>query len=129
MTPPRASTAAIIEVVVLGVALLLPLLYAMLAVFEVQRASYAATTAVREAGRAILNHLGLEEKDRLKPSIKTGTMIKDARLKCPQLVCVLADHKKYVEYHHRILAEIDRHIPVGQERDSRGLIPTNQLNN
>ncbi|RME73216.1 MAG: hypothetical protein D6776_07475 [Planctomycetota bacterium] len=30
---------------------------------------------VREAGRAILEFLGLEEKDRIKPSIKTGTMI------------------------------------------------------
>ncbi len=46
--------------------------------------------------------------------IKTGTMIREARLKCPQLVCVLADHQKYVEYHHRILDELDRHIPVGQ---------------
>jgi DNA polymerase-4 len=44
--------------------------------------------------------------------IKTGTMIREARLKCPQLVCVLADHKKYVEFHHRILEELDRHIPV-----------------
>lgn len=44
--------------------------------------------------------------------IKTGTMIGEARRKCPQLVCVLADHGKYVDYHHRILDELDRHIPV-----------------
>ena len=44
--------------------------------------------------------------------IKTGTMIGEAKRKCPQLICVLADHKKYVEYHHRILEELDRHIPV-----------------
>lgn len=44
--------------------------------------------------------------------IKTGTMIREARQKCPQLICVLADHKKYVEFHHRILEELDRHIPV-----------------
>lgn len=47
-----------------------------------------------------------------KLGIKTGTMIQDARLKCPGLVCVLADHEKYVDYHHRILQEIDRHVPV-----------------
>ena len=30
---------------------------------------------------------------------------------------------------HGHSSSIDRHSPVGQERDSRGLIPTNQLNN
>lgn len=44
--------------------------------------------------------------------IKTGTMVKDARLRCPQLIRVLADHEKYVRYHKRVLKEIDRHIPV-----------------
>ncbi len=44
--------------------------------------------------------------------IKTGTGIREARLRCPGLVCVLADHRKYVEYHHRVCAEVDRHVPV-----------------
>lgn len=44
--------------------------------------------------------------------IKTGTMIGDARRLCPGLVCVLAGHDLYVEYHHKILEEIDRHVPV-----------------
>ncbi len=44
--------------------------------------------------------------------IKTGTKIYDAKQLCPDLICVLADHSHYVEFHHRILAEIDRHIPV-----------------
>ena len=41
-----------IEVLVLGVGLLVPLLYAVVSVMAVQSASYAATSAAREAARA-----------------------------------------------------------------------------
>jgi DNA polymerase IV len=44
--------------------------------------------------------------------VSTGTPIYEAKKLCPDLVCVLARHELYVEFHHRILAEIDRHIPV-----------------
>ena len=44
--------------------------------------------------------------------IKTGTMIRDARQRCPALRCVLARHDMYVRYHHRVLAEVDRHVPI-----------------
>lgn len=44
--------------------------------------------------------------------VKTGTPVYEARKMCPGLVCVLANHERYVEYHHRILEEVDRHIPV-----------------
>lgn len=44
--------------------------------------------------------------------IKTGTPIYEARQKCPGLICVPARHDKYVEYHHRILEEMDKHLPV-----------------
>lgn len=47
-----------------------------------------------------------------KFGIKTGTMVGEAKAKCPGLVCVLARHEVYVDYHHRVLAEIDRHLPV-----------------
>ena len=43
---------AIIEVLVLGVGLLVPLLYAVLSLMAVQSASFAATSAAREAARA-----------------------------------------------------------------------------
>ena len=43
---------AVLEVLVLGVGLLVPLLYAALSVMAVQSASYAATSAAREAARA-----------------------------------------------------------------------------
>lgn len=44
--------------------------------------------------------------------VKTGTKIYEARQLCPDLVCVLARHDLYVRYHHRILAELEQHIPV-----------------
>lgn len=44
--------------------------------------------------------------------VKTGTPIYEAKRKCSELVCILANHEHYVDFHHRILAEIERHIPV-----------------
>jgi DNA polymerase IV len=44
--------------------------------------------------------------------IKTGTSIWEAKQKCPDLICVLARHDAYVDYHHRAIDEINRHIPV-----------------
>lgn len=43
---------AIVEFVFLGVLLLVPLIYLVLTLGQVQAAAYAATTAAREAGRA-----------------------------------------------------------------------------
>ena len=44
--------------------------------------------------------------------IRTGTLVHEARRLCPDLKLVQANHKLYVEYHHRILKAIDKHIPV-----------------
>lgn len=44
--------------------------------------------------------------------VKTGTPIYEAKKMCPGLVCVVAQHEHYVAYHHRILDEVDKHIPV-----------------
>ncbi|MCP5381533.1 MAG: impB/mucB/samB family protein [Kordiimonadaceae bacterium] len=44
--------------------------------------------------------------------VKTGTMIYQARKLCPGLVTVPARHDKYVEYHHKIMEQIDKHIPI-----------------
>lgn len=46
--------------------------------------------------------------------IKTGTPIYEARKMCPDLICVLGKHEKYVRTHEAILREIERHIPVTQ---------------
>ncbi|BCW89225.1 DNA polymerase IV [Alphaproteobacteria bacterium SO-S41] len=44
--------------------------------------------------------------------IRTGTNVREAKIKCPGLICVPARHEVYVDFHHKILEEIDRHIPV-----------------
>ena len=44
--------------------------------------------------------------------IRTGTMVAEARRLCPGLVVVEARHDVYVQYHHRIVAEIERHLHV-----------------
>src|SRR5271170_4126755 len=44
--------------------------------------------------------------------VKTGTMIHEAKRLCPGLTCVLARHERYVEFHHSLIEEIERHIPV-----------------
>jgi DNA polymerase-4 len=44
--------------------------------------------------------------------IKTGTPIYEAKQKCPALVCVPARHEHYVRFHQKILAELDKHLPV-----------------
>lgn len=55
----RAETGtAIIEFVWLAILLLVPLLYIVLAVFEVQRSAYAASAAARSASRAYVGATG-----------------------------------------------------------------------
>jgi len=44
--------------------------------------------------------------------IKTGTPIWEARAKCRDLVVVPARHGEYVRFHHAIIAEVERHVPV-----------------
>ena len=41
-----------------------------------------------------------------KLGIKTGTMIHEAKKRCPDLICVQADHEKYIYYHHKLIQEI-----------------------
>ena len=44
--------------------------------------------------------------------IKTGTMIYKAKKLCPNLIIVLARHDVYVDYHHAIMEELERHLPI-----------------
>ncbi len=44
--------------------------------------------------------------------VKTGTLIRDAKRLCPGLVLVEANHEHYVEFHQKIVQEIERHYPV-----------------
>lgn len=44
--------------------------------------------------------------------VKTGTMIYQARKMCPGLITVPARHDHYVDYHHKIMKQIDRFLPL-----------------
>lgn len=44
--------------------------------------------------------------------IKTGTPIHEAKRLCRDLICVYADHEHYVDFHHRIQREVEKHIPI-----------------
>lgn len=46
--------------------------------------------------------------------VKTGTPIYEAKKMCPGIICVLAQHNRYVAFHERLLDEIDRHVPVAK---------------
>jgi len=47
-----------------------------------------------------------------KYGIKTGTMVSEAKQRCPELVVALAHPALYVHYHHRLLKAIDNCIPI-----------------
>ncbi|NDF12119.1 MAG: impB/mucB/samB family protein [Proteobacteria bacterium] len=44
--------------------------------------------------------------------IKTGTPIHEAKRMCPGLICVLATHEHYRDFHERIVDEVEKYIPV-----------------
>ena len=44
--------------------------------------------------------------------IRRGTSVREARALCPGIALPVARHDEYVKLHHRILAELDRHVPV-----------------
>jgi DNA polymerase-4 len=44
--------------------------------------------------------------------IKTGTVVREARRLCPEVIPVQANHRLYSEYHERILAAVDTCLPV-----------------
>jgi DNA polymerase IV len=44
--------------------------------------------------------------------VKTGTRIHEAKRLCPGLICVLARHECYVDFHHRLIEEIERQVPI-----------------
>jgi len=46
--------------------------------------------------------------------VKTGTIIRDAKKMCPNLICVPARHDIYVQYHNRIIEEIIKHAPINK---------------
>lgn len=48
--------------------------------------------------------------------IKTGTPVWEAKKLCPDIALVLANHEHYIDFHERILDEVEKHIPVSEVR-------------
>lgn len=44
--------------------------------------------------------------------VKTGTRIYEAKQMCPGLICVPARHEAYVHFHHQLVAEVDKFLPI-----------------
>lgn len=44
--------------------------------------------------------------------VKTGVKVGEAKRLCPGLELVVARHREYVEYHHRIIEAVERCLPV-----------------
>lgn len=49
-----------------------------------------------------------------KHGIKTGTSVRDAKQLCPQTIFIVARHKLYVEYHHKILEAVESCWPISK---------------
>jgi DNA polymerase IV len=46
--------------------------------------------------------------------VRTGTVVWEARKLCPSLKCIIADHKRYVTMHNRIVEAVGTVVPVHQ---------------
>lgn len=46
--------------------------------------------------------------------IKTGTPVREARSRCPDLRLVVARHERYVEFHHRLVAAVESCLHVDE---------------
>lgn len=49
-----------------------------------------------------------------RKGIKTGTKVIDAKKMCPDIQFVTTSHRKYLEYHDKILKAVDEIIPIDQ---------------
>lgn len=47
-----------------------------------------------------------------RKGVKTGTKVGDAKRTCPGIIFIEARHKRYVEYHHKIIKAVDEICPV-----------------
>lgn len=101
---------AIVEFVYLAILLMVPLVYMLLTVFQVQRAAFAASSAAREAGRVFVTSTdeALAE-DRAKTS--AGIVLRDSgltlapgdlRITCSSSPCLEPGSRVEVVVRHRV---------------------------
>jgi DNA polymerase-4 len=47
-----------------------------------------------------------------RKGVKTGTKVGDAKRMCPGIIFIEGNHKRYTEYHHKIIKAVDEICPV-----------------
>ncbi len=101
---------AIVEFVYLAVLLMVPLLYVLLTVFQVQRAAFAASSAAREAGRVFVtaDDVGVAEE---RARTAAGIVLRDSglsldgddlRISCSSSPCLEPGSRVVVVISHRV---------------------------
>ncbi len=101
---------AIVEFVYLAVLLMVPLVYVLLTVFQVQRAAFAASSAAREAGRVFVTAEDVavaEERARTAAGIVLGDSglsldDDDLRISCSSSPCLEPGSRVVVVVAHRV---------------------------
>ena len=83
------SGTAVLEVIVLGIGLLLPLLYGAIALMSVEAAHFAATSAAREAARAYVEAETVPQAQQ-RAQFATRLVLTDAHVSVvrPAITCV-----------------------------------------
>ena len=51
-------------------------------------------------------------KEAKRKGVRRGMSLREARALCPDIAVASARHEVYVRWHHRLLAEIERHLPI-----------------
>jgi Flp pilus assembly protein TadG len=113
---------AVVEFSWLALLLLVPLVYSMLAVFDVQRTSYGATAATRAAGRAfIIVPTGLSEDDARARAFEAARLaMKDQGVELsPDQLKITCD-PACLEPGSTVTVELDAEVPLPLIPDALG---------
>jgi hypothetical protein len=101
---------AIVEFVYLAVLLMVPLVYILLTVFQVQRAAYATSSAAREAGR-VFTTAGEARAGEERARLAAGIVLRDSelspddgelRITCTSQPCLEPGSRVTVVVTHRV---------------------------
>ncbi|WBQ03770.1 hypothetical protein [Kribbella sp. CA-293567] len=106
----------------LALLLLVPLIYVMLGVFDVQRASYGATAATRAAGRAfIIVPAGLTEDDARSRAFEAARLaMKDQGMELSSDQLKISCSPACLEPGSTVTVELDADVPLPLIPDALG---------
>ncbi|MEU4393582.1 hypothetical protein [Kribbella sp. NPDC023855] len=113
---------AVVEFLWLALLMLVPLVYVMLGVFDVQRASYGATAATRAAGRAfIIVPAGLSEDDARARAFEAARLaMKDQGMDLSSDQLKITCSPACLEPGSTVTVELDAEVPLPLIPDALG---------